>query len=110
MANWPPDAEEHATRWYALAKGGELFLAEKPATSNNNFVPIVTVPLAGCRVGVPEEGLRGKSKCPPSSAPGRPGPLKYPGMPLVSSRSSRHYASPHLCPLCSAFYQLAFYC
>ena len=51
-----------ATRWYALAKGGELILAQKPATSNNKFVPMVTVPLGGCSIGVPEEGLRGKSR------------------------------------------------
>lgn len=65
LANWPPETEGEkaiATKWFALAKGGELFLAQKPATSNNNFVPMVTVPLAGCHIHVPTEGLRGKSK------------------------------------------------
>lgn len=65
LANWPPETEGEkavATKWYALAKGGELFLAQKPATSNNKFVPMVTIPLSACDVTVPEEGLRGKSK------------------------------------------------
>jgi hypothetical protein len=52
-----------ATKWFALAKGGALFLAEKPATSNNKYVPVVTVPLASCSIHIPTEGLRGKSKC-----------------------------------------------
>ncbi len=65
LANWPPGCEgdkAFATKWFALVKGGELFLAQKPATSNNKFVPMVTIPLAGCTVHIPTEGLRGKSK------------------------------------------------
>ena len=53
------------SRWWATAKGGALFLAQQPATSNNKFVPMVTLPLAGCSVDVPTEGLRGKTKCAP---------------------------------------------
>jgi hypothetical protein len=66
IANWPPESEGDkaiATKWFALAKGGVLFLAEKPATSNNKYVPVVSVPLAGCSIHIPTEGLRGKSKC-----------------------------------------------
>ena len=66
LADWPPESEGDkaiATKWFALAKGGVLFLAEKPATSNNKYVPVVSVPLPGCSIHIPTEGLRGKSKC-----------------------------------------------
>ena len=66
LANWPPESEGDkaiATKWFALAKGGVLFLAEKPATSNNKYVPVVYEPLAGCSIHIPPEGLRAKSNC-----------------------------------------------
>lgn len=87
LANWPPETEGEkaiATKWFALAKGGELFLAPNPATSNNKFVPMVTVPLAGCQIHVPTEGLRGKSKwwkkCPLE--------ISHPDKPLLSQQTS----------------------
>jgi len=66
VANWPPaHAGDKAitTKWWATARGGALFLAQQPATSNNKFVPMVTIPLPGCDIDVPTEGLRGKTKC-----------------------------------------------
>ena len=66
VANWPPahsGDKAIATKWWATARGGALFLAQQPATSNNKFVPMVTISLPGCDVDVPTEGLRGKSKC-----------------------------------------------
>ena len=65
VGNWPPEhtGEKAITsKWWATAKGGTLFLAQQPATSNNKFVPMVTISLPGCVVDVPTEGLRGKSK------------------------------------------------
>jgi hypothetical protein len=65
VANWPPEhtgEKAIASKWWATAKGGMLFLAQQPATSNNKFVPMVSITLSGCAVDVPTEGLRGKSK------------------------------------------------
>ena len=65
MTNWPPEHEGEkaiASKWWATCRGGTLYLAQQPATSNNKFVPMVTIALAACSVDVPTEGLRGKTK------------------------------------------------
>lgn len=65
LADWPPHTEGEkavAAKWFAVAKGGALFLAQKPPTSNNKFVPMVTVQLADCKIEIPKEGLRNKSQ------------------------------------------------
>lgn len=65
VTNWPPEHEGEkaiASKWWATCKGETLYLAQQPATSNNKFVPMVTIALAACSVEVPTEGLRGKTK------------------------------------------------
>lgn len=75
LALWPPVTEGHkavATRWHAVAKNGELRLTPAPLGEKSSSIDKsssfeataaeVTTPLAGCRISVPEDALRGKSK------------------------------------------------
>ena len=56
MPNWPPPVEgpkATATRWWARLHEGALVLARTSNLGDADLVPVVHLPLAGCRCLLP---------------------------------------------------------